>query len=197
MIDLSELMVPNNMEEELLDFGFLQRPSSGASTIRVDRPGSRMKATFSFPPMRTDDARALMPLLKRAVREGLRIKWPLVDISQGVPGNPVVDGDDQAGTTLAVRGFNPGYQVKTGYVFHIEDGDGNRYWHEVQAPVIANDDGEAELDIEPPLRAPFEDGDTIEMAKPTFEGWLIGNPTKATTVDRLVAGTRLTIEEAG
>ena len=197
MIDLAEEMEPNGFEMELMDFGFIQRPSSGAASLRVDRPGSRMRVKLTFPPMRPDHARRVLPRLKRAVREGLRVRWPMVDVSQGLPGSPVVDGAMPTGTTLPVRGLRPGYVAKVGYVLHIEEAaTGNRYCHELQATVIANGAGEAEFDIEPPLRAPFADGDTIELARPTIEGWLIEAPGAALNVNRLVYGTALTIEEA-
>lgn len=197
MIDLAEEMEPNGFDEEPLDFGFLQRPSSGAATVRVDRPGSRMKATFSFPPYEPDVARRILPRLKRALREGVRIRWPLLGVNQGLPGNPVVDGDEVAGTTLPLRGLTPFYAAKTGFALHIEEAlTGERHWHEVQEPAVANADGKIELLVEPPLRAPFADGDVVELARPTFEGWLLEPVGRSVSVDRLARGIVLTIEEA-
>lgn len=197
MIDLSDDMIPNGFDDELLDFGFYQRPSSGASLLRVDRSGSRMKVALTFPPLRPDDARKVLPRLKRAVREGLRVRWPLVDVSQGLPGSPVVDGDEPSGTTLPVRGLTPGYVAKVGYVFHIEEAaTGARYFHEIQETVVADGSGNAEFDIEPPLRAPFADGDVIELAAPTIEGALIDPVGSSLNVNRLRYPSTLIIEEA-
>ena len=66
MIDLSDDMIPNGFSEELVDFGFLQQPSSGAESVRVNRPGTRMRVTLSFPPMRPEQAMRVLPRLKRA-----------------------------------------------------------------------------------------------------------------------------------
>jgi len=197
MIDLADEMVPNGAEIELLDYGFLQQPSSGAGSVRVSRPGSRFKVTLSFPPMPEDDARRVLPRLKRAKREGLRVRWPIGRGGQGFPGSPVVDGDEVAGTSLPVRGLTPGYAAKVGFVFHIEEGaTGERHCHELLATAIAAPDGTAVFDIEPPLRAPFADGDTIELGAPTLEGWLLDNPVQSLSVDRLVRGVTLVLEEA-
>lgn len=197
MISLAEEMVPNGFEEETLDFGFVQRPSSGAALLRVDRPGARLKVKLTFPPMRPDEARRVLPRLKRAVREGLRVQWPLVDVSQGLPGSPVVDGTPEGGTSLPVRGLAPGYVAKVGYVLHIEEAaTGARYLHQLQATAVADAAGAAVFDIEPPLRAPFADGDAIELAQPTIEGLLAEAPGSSINLNRLVYGTALTIEEA-
>lgn len=196
MIDLSEEMIPNGLSDQLIDFGFWQEPSSGAAETRVNRPGSRMQVTLTFPPMRQEIALRVLPRLKRAVREGLRVRWPLVGVSQGLPGNPVVDGVVGAGTTLPVRGLTPGYVAKAGYVLHIEEAaTGARCWHEVQTTVVADGAGEAVLSIEPPLRVPFADGDVIELARPTIEGRLIDAPGSELNVNHLRYPSALTIRE--
>lgn len=196
MIDLSAEMIPSGLDEQLLDFGFWQQPSSGAEPLRVDRPGSRMRATLTFPPMPHDVALRVLPRLKRAVREGLRVRWPLAGVSQGLPGNPVVDGAEPTGTSLPVRGLLPGYVAKCGYVLHIEQAStGAREWHQLLATVVADATGKAVFDIEPPLRAPFADGDVIELARPTFEGRLIDSLGAQITVNRLRYPSALTIEE--
>lgn len=197
MIDLAASYAPRAVEEEMLDFGFFQRPSSGAATLRVERPGTRMRATFSFPALQAAHAAAVLPRLKRARREGLRVEWPLLGIDQGDPGAPVIDGGGQAGITLRLRDVRAGHSVHSGFVLHIEEtGSGARYWHEVQASATAGDDGKMVLAIEPPLRAPFGDGAKVELATPTFEGWMIENPARTLSLANLVQGTAITIEEA-
>lgn len=196
MIDLATEMVPSGAEIELLDFGFLQRPSSGAPAVRVSRPGSRFRVALSFPPMTEQIARRVLPRLKRAKREGLRVRWPVGRGGQGFPGNPVVDGNGQAGTSLEVRGLTPGYAAGIGYVLHIEEGaTGERCIHELQQTTIAGGDGKAVFDIEPPLRLPFADGDTIELAAPTIEGWPLTETVQSLSVDRLVRGVVIELEE--
>lgn len=171
MIELPDSPAPNGMEPELLDYGFVQR---GASSLRVDRPGSRYRITFSFPPMTPDNSRKFIARLQRAKREGLRIDLPLL-VAQGVPGSPVVDGAGQAGSTIAVRGLTPHYAAKEGYWLTITAVDGTAYLHNVSEPSVADASGEAIFEIEPPLRAPFADGDEIEMGKPFVQGFVDGD----------------------
>lgn len=197
MIDLSDEMIPSSVGEESLDFGFWQQPSSGAEPLRVDRPGSRMRASFSFPAMPADVALRVLPRLKRAMRQGLRVRWPLASVNQGMPGSPVVDGAEPTGTTLPVRGLRPGYVAKCGYVLHIEQAaTGKRCFHQLLATVVANGSGEAEFDIEPPLRVPFADGDVIELVRPTIEGRIVGGVASDLNVNHLRYPSTLTIEEA-
>lgn len=196
MIDLSDEMIPNGFGDQLVDMGFWQEPSSGAEPQRIDRQGNRMRVTLSFPPLEPDVALRVLPRLKRAVREGLRVEWPLLGVSQGLPGSPVVDGDEPTGTSLPVRGLRPGYVAKCGYVFHIvRAATGKRYWHQILTTVVADGSGDATFDIEPPLRAVFADGDVIELARPTIEGRLLGTVASDLNVNRLRYPSALTIEE--
>lgn len=159
---------PNSMEVMPLDKGFFQR---GASSLRVDKPGNRYSIGFTFPIMHVDDARRFVAKLQRAKRQGLRIDIPML-VKQGIPGSPVVDGVND-GTTLNVRGFAAGYAVREGFWFTIvEAATDNAYLHSVYETTVADATGVATLQIEPPLRAPFADGDVIEFAKPYVVGFM-------------------------
>lgn len=196
MIEFPRDPAPNGVNPTLVDFGFLQRPVSGAKVQRVDRPGNRYAVEVSYPPMKADVARKFVARLQRAVREGLRIEYPLLGVSQGSPGAPVVDGADPTGTTLPVRGLTPHYAVKEGYWLNVTDADGTRYLHSVQTPAIADASGLLSIDIEPAIRTPLADGSEVELAKPTIEGTVevVG---WSLNVDRLVRfGGAIVIEEA-
>lgn len=197
MIEFPADPAPNGVNVTLIDFGFVQRPGSGAASLRVDRPGNRYRAEVSYPPMKPDTARKFVARLQRAKREGLRVEIPLLGIKQGVPGAPVVDGDDPTGTTLPVRGVNANYAVKEGWWLHVEDTGGVRYLHSIQTNVVADAAGEMVLNIEPPIRAPLADGATIQLAVPTIEGVLVEDVGWSLSVDRLVRfGGSIVIEEA-
>src|SRR3546814_10400759 len=77
-------------------------------------------ANISFPPMLPSVSRIFIARLLKAKREGLRIPYPLIDVPQGAPGSPVVDGADQSGTTINLRGLTPGYAAKEGYWLRSE-----------------------------------------------------------------------------
>lgn len=197
MIELPLSPAPNGVSPRLIDYGFTMRSPTGGAALRLDRAGSRFAAEVSFPPMKADTARVFVSRLLDAKSEGLRIEFPLLDVSQGNPGSPVVDGAGQAGKTLAVRGLNPGYVCKEGYWLSIEDADGQHYLHNVRATVRADSSGDATLAITPALRVPFADGATIHLAKPMIEGLVDGNEWSwQLPVNKLIA-LAVTIEEAG
>ena len=142
-------------------------------------------------------ARVFVSRLLAAKSEGLRIEYPLLGESQGIPGAPVIDGAAQAGMTIAVRGLTPHYACKEGFWLSIEDASGQHYLHNCRATVVAGADGRAVLPITPALRVPFADGAVIHLAKPMIEGLVDGDEWGwQIPVNRLIA-LAVTIEEAG
>lgn len=193
MIILADDLKPNRMSIDLLDFGITQR---GAATLRVQRPGSRYRVTLSWPRevMRPPASQTLIAALKRAKRQGLKIDLLLLT-PQGSPGSPVVNGANQSGTTLNVRGFAPGYVAGADYWMTIVDADGSAYLHSVFQSVTANGAGLASVQIEPPLRTPFPDGAAIEMQQPFVQGQLVGETFSYAFEELKQASISITIEE--
>jgi hypothetical protein len=194
VIELPDEPAPNGVSVTPLDYGFVQR--GPAASLRIDRPGSRFRVEVSFPPMKPDVARRFMARLQKARREGLRIEYPLLGVNQGAPGSPVVNGTNPTGTTLPLRGLTPHYAVKEGFWLHVEDADGVRYLHNVTTNGIADASGLLSVEIEPAIRAPLADGSAVELAKPTFEGFLGDDLGWSLDLDRLVRGGSIMIEEA-
>lgn len=160
---------PNAMTPQLIDRGGIMR---GASSIRIDRPGSRWRIEFVFPIMTVDGARAFISKLLRGQRQGLQVDIPLL-VPQGNPGSPVVDGAvTAAGTALPLRGLTPGYAIKEQYWITVVESDGTAYLHSVVSSVVADGTSNATVQIEPPLRAPFADGDTVHIGKPFMQGFM-------------------------
>lgn len=174
MIELPEIPAPNGAQPALIDFGIDLVPATGARELRVDRPGSRFAIEVSFPPMKPATARVFISRLLEAKRKGVRIPYPLIE-PQGSPGAPVVDGVDQSGTTLAVRGFTPHYLFKEGFWLSIEDEDGQHYLHNCRSTGWADASGAASFVIEPALRHPFPDGAALHFGKPMIEGRPVGS----------------------
>ncbi|MBB3034060.1 hypothetical protein [Alteriqipengyuania lutimaris] len=179
MIELPEGVVPNAMAPALMDFGAMQEPSSGASAIRIDRPGNRYRCQFGLPPHQmARHGRVIVSRLIRAKSEGLRVPFQLAGVHQGNPGLPVVDGGGQAGMFLAVRNLTPHYAAKEGFWLSIVDeseGEAQHYLHNVAGGVAADANGEAVLPLCEMLRAPFADGARVHLAKPMIEGMVSGD----------------------
>jgi hypothetical protein len=196
MIELPERPSPNGASPSLIDFGMILRPATGAAAGRIDRKGSRYRVGVSYPPMKVEVADVFVARLLRAKSEGLRIPYPLLR-SQGSPGSPVVDGAGQSGTTLNLRGLNPGYAIKEGFWLSIVDASGQHYLHNVHTPVMVGAGGTATIGITPELRVPFADGATVNLAVPMIEGFVVGNEWGwAIPVNRLIA-IEFEMEEAG
>lgn len=193
MIILPSIIKPNRMAVDTLDFGFTQR---GAASIRVERPGGRFRLTFSWPreEMRPPVSGKFLSRLKRGKRQGVQIDL-LLPVPQGSPGAPVVDGAGQSGTSVAVRGLTPGYTAREDYWMTIIEADGTAHVHSVFSAVRANAAGEADVEIEPPLRAPFPDGATIELARPFIQGELIGETFSYAFEELRQVPLSITIEE--
>lgn len=175
MIELPPGVVPNAMQPALIDFGGVQRPSSGAAALRLNRPGNRYRCAFSIPPTQMNGhGRVIVSRLIRAKSEGLRLPFELTGVSQGSPGQPVVDGAGQAGMTLSVRGLTPHYTAREGYWMSVVTA-GQHYLHNIAGNVSAGDSGRAALPLSEMLRTPFPDGATIHLGKPMIEGLVVGD----------------------
>lgn len=196
MIVLGDEFVPSAAQKELIDFGFVQRPATGAAVTRIDRPGSRWRAAFTFPPMQADRARVLIRRLTAARREGLRLRWPLNGVNQGEPGVPVVDGAVTGGATLALRGVTPGYVAKEGYWLSVIDAAGARYLHQVAGTVAADAAGEVTLSVQPLLRCALADGAAVLLAAPEMEGLPEEVPQWNDAPGGIVTGLAVTLEES-
>lgn len=195
MIELPASPAPNNAQPALMDFGMILRPSTGAAASRLDRKGSRYRATISYPPMKPETADVFVSRLLRAKSEGLRIPYPLLR-SQGSPGSPVVDGAGQTGKTLDIRGLNVGYAIREGFWLSVEDASGQHYLHNAGSTARVGADGLATITLAEELRTPFADGATVNLAVPMIEGFVTGDSWGWTIpVERLIA-VQFEMEEA-
>lgn len=196
MIELPTTPQPADVTATLLDYGMVLRPASGAPALRVNRGGSRYSVQVSLPPMTADTARQFVSRLQSAKREGLRMPYPLLGLSQGSPGSPVVNGTDSAGTTLKLRGLTVGYTIKEGYWLSLTNAAGVSFLHNVRATVVASAGGTATLTVEPPLRSAFLDGATVRLSAPIVEGIVTSDVSWSLPADRIVTGLGFTLEES-
>ena len=185
MITLPAAPAPNGIELALKDFGSILRPPSGAAVQRLNRKGSRWRASVSLPPMTPAEARVFVSRLARAKFEGVRIPLPLL-VAQGAPGSPVVNGAGQAGSTINLRGMTNGYVAAEGYWLSIVNAAGQHFLHCVTASVTVAG-GVAAVGIVPELRTPFADGAAVHLVAPQIEGFVEGEEWSwAIPLDRLV-----------
>ncbi|MBO0750307.1 MAG: hypothetical protein J2O44_07770 [Porphyrobacter sp.] len=194
MLDLPDWARPSDVQPYPIDFGLWLKPATGAEELRVDRKGGRFGAKIVFPAMPASDAASFISRFVAACfGETLRVPFPLLDLPQGSPGAPVVDGAGQAGTTIALRGLTPGYAVREGYWLTFVDENGRGYLHNNRVPQRVAADGTVALTVAPEVRWPFADGATVLLAKPTIEGRVTGEPWQLPVDRRVRVG--FTLEE--
>lgn len=188
---------PSGCEAALVDFGQLLRPSLGGKVQKVDRPGSRWRLKFTVPIQSASDALAVASDLISAKRQGIKIDVPLMGISQGSPGSPLVNGANPSGTSLPLKTMTAGYVLKKGYWLTLVDAGGDYYLHKVMADATVSGGGTVTATIEPPIRQPFADGATVLIATPRVQGWITDEVGWAMVPGELVGGYSFTVEEAG
>lgn len=175
MIDLPDTPAPNGVDAALVDFGAILTPSLGGPVQRINRLGNRHRLNVSLPVMQMDKhGRAWLNALRRGKTEGVRMEYPLLGFKPGSPGNVLVNGAGQAGTTLIVDGATPNYVFRVDQPFSIET-DGQHFLHFNSAEVIANGSGQATLTITPALRRSPDDNAECHFGKPMVEGFIQGN----------------------
>lgn len=197
MIELPALPAPNGCEPRIISFNQHARPSTGAAVQPIHRPGGRFALSFTFAAMSPADARKFASRLTRAEREGLRMKVPLLGVSQGAPGIPLVDGDYPSGTVLPLRGLTPGYLFDEGYWLTLVDAAGAYFLHRVVGSAAANGAGNVTISIETPIRAPFLNGATVLVQQPMVQGFVETGSLSLgrARADQLVDGIGFTLEE--
>ncbi|WP_260581203.1 hypothetical protein [Sphingopyxis sp. PET50] len=196
MIELPDGVVPNYVKPTLIDFGGVLRPPLGGPIQRINRLGNRYRVDVGLPPIENHDlGRVVVSRLLRAKTEGLRIEWQLVGVDQGSPGFPVVDGPDQAGAAIQLKGIRTGYGASEGYWLSIESG-GQHYLYCTTAPAKEDGSGGIELGLVPHLRVSPGDEDAVHLQKPMIEGLVVGDEWSWDYSLEHHVGIQFSIEEA-
>lgn len=152
-----------------------QEGSLGGASLPIPRLGDRFAVDVTTTQLRQDaESRHLIARLFQASTLDARISLnaPNAGSSLGARG-AVVDGVNQSGSTLKVRGMTPRTALLYGNFFHIAHA-GSLYLYMVAAQVIADGLGSATVPIWPMLRFLTTDGDPCEFENPMIAGKLTG-----------------------
>ena len=183
---------PARMDIALVSALNVLSPAFGDGEQEIRRKGSRYAMTFSMPVMSYVASMAWDDLMAEGDQVLMRVHQPGFDT--GAPGASVVDGADQSGRLLKLRGLTPFYPVRKGQFLSVIT-EGRRFLYRARAESVANDDGEVEVPIRTLLRHPHADGDVVELAQPMIEGFVRDLGEWSVGVDRLV-GLQFTVREA-
>lgn len=142
-----------------------------ATETQYELPGARWAATLSYKNRKGWDSRPLLGFLVDLGGPVGRFYFPVSAKfpRQGVGGGtPVVDGANQTGRTLAIRGASAnvtGWLKKDDY-FHFDGSTGQRQLVKLTADASTNSSGETILHFTPPIRVSPVDGATVEIDSP-------------------------------
>lgn len=162
----------------LLDWGGRLVPPLGGAAQTLNRLGTRWALEVTIPLMRTEpDGRAWAAALVQAKVSGVAMWFRQDGFNVGLPANtstPLVNGAAQTGSTLAIKGFRPGYVIGAGQFFSIYD-NGRHYLHMASAIITADGSGLASVPLFPMLRFSPANNAACHFAKPMIQGSLAGN----------------------
>lgn len=197
MIDLAIDTPRATVEPAFVDIGATVRGGTNAIGMRIDRPGGHYRAAVTISLGNGARRAALIADLVRGKQEGLRMPYPLQGVDQSGSGSPVMDGADQAGRLVTLRGLTVGYVAEKGFWLSIVDEEGQHYLHNIHVGGTVGSDGKVAVTLAEHLRVPFPDGATVHLDEPMIEGDVAGNEqswrlSRANRVD----GISFTIEEA-
>lgn len=149
-------------------------PAFGGPVQRLNRKGSRWRATVSLPAMTYAEALAWTDLRVEDDTVVLNVPQPGLDV--GSPGTPLVKGAGQLGSSLLIDGLTAGYGIRKGQFLTVVTGS-QRYLHQATAAVTASGAGEATVAIRPMLRVSPADNAVVEIAAPKIEGFVRTPPS--------------------
>ncbi len=188
--------LPQSAVPKPIDYGAWQEPARGGPITRLDQLGSRFAMDVTIPRLRPEpDGRIWVARLVKAIGGIVEMAFPQVGFDPIAPGSAVVDGADQSGMTIVLRGMTPNYPVREGQFFNLINGDQTKYLYMAAANTIVDNSGGVELPIWPMIRAPLPDGSATNFGRPVIQGRLSGNENGWTLQRAGMSGLQFTITE--
>lgn len=169
------LLLPNYPAAATMAVGMVRNandlsPAFSGADQQIRRKGSRYALTFTMPSLTYVDA---MPWMADLAAEGDTVVMDVVQpgLNLGSPGSPVVNGNANAGATLAIAGLTPGYVIRKGQFFSVLTA-GQRYLYRAAQAATANAGGIASVSLQTMLRRQPQANDLVEIASPKIEGYV-------------------------
>jgi len=170
-----------------------QRSGNGSLTP-LNRAGDHFAVEVDVGALETVCGRELLADLARGMGERIRVPIPEPGVDKGAPGSPLVNGADQAGTSLILDGLTPHYVIRKGWFFTVETPDGPSA-HIVTAETIADATGAATVSFWPSLWLAPDDDDVIELAEPFIEGLIVDEGDQTSGLLAAVTTDSFVVEE--
>jgi len=168
-VDLPTWPSPATYEPRQVSYGSDLTPPMGGDIQRMVRLGDRWAMDITMPTMTRSDADFWIAALMAGFSDSVVLNVPQPKNGVGAPGAPQVNGANQSGITLALKGLTVGYNLNVGQWLSIIV-SGRRYLHRLTASVVANGSGQASVSIWPMLRVSPANSATVEIVQPKIEG---------------------------
>ncbi|WP_292223930.1 hypothetical protein [Brevundimonas sp.] len=140
----------------------------GGNRQKNRRKGDHYAVDFTLPPMNHDEAREWRSLMSAG--DTVVMKVPQPGIGTGTPGSPRINGGNQLGDTLNLKGLTPSYVLRKGQMITIVT-SGRKWLYGVEAQATANASGQTSVKLEVMIRTLHADNDTVLIAEPEIEGF--------------------------
>lgn len=169
-----------------------QRPASQGPVNRYMRPGTRWAWDITLAPQSYVASLEWDDLLSESDTVIMKIYQPGLDT--GAPGAPLIDGANQIGRTLNLKGLAPGYVFRKGQWISFPV-LGQLFAYKVRHAIASGPDGKVALPLRTLLRLPPANNAVVDVAQPRAEGFATVDPQSLEVgTDRLVR-LRFTLEE--
>lgn len=169
-----------------------QRPASSGPVNRYMQPGSRWAWDIELPPMSYVDSLEWDDLLSEADTVIMKIHQPGLDT--GSPGSPLINGANQVGRTLNLKGLTPGYVFRKGQWISFPVVD-QLFAYKVRTATAVGGDSTVALPLLTLLRLPPANNTVVSVAEPRAEGFAtVDLSSLKVSVDGMVR-LRFTLEE--
>lgn len=169
-----------------------QRPASQGPVNRYMRPGTRWAWDITLAPQSYVASLEWDDLLSESDTVIMKIYQPGLDT--GAPGSPQIDGANQIGRTLNLKGLTAGYLFRKGQWISFPV-LGQLFAYKVGHAIAAGPDGKVALPLLTLLRLPPANNTVVDVAEPRAEGFATVDPQSLEVgADRLVR-LRFTLEE--
>lgn len=183
---------PSSMTPRPISSRNEQRPASSGPVNRYMQPGTRWAWDIELPPMTYVRSLEWDDLLSEADTVVMKIYQPGLDI--GSPGSPLIDGANQIGRTLNLKGLTPAYAFRKGQWISFPV-LGQLFAYKVRTATVVESDGTVALPLLTLLRLPPANNAVVSVAEPRAEGFAtVDTSSLQVSVDRFVR-LRFTLEE--
>jgi hypothetical protein len=200
MIDLRPLLFPPDSADKGLQYnvGSAQSPFDG-SVQTTELPGARWGITLAYKDLNIATGRkltAIAAMLRGGAQVAHIYDYHYIPRRATEPGAPKINGANQTGTLLAIKGGTPGQGYIMGDQVSYLSTDGMYRMHIVVGDTNFDGAGNMNLPILPPMRNPPVADDNVISVQPSISVTLPAKEVPSASINRMVVAMNFNFIEA-